>query len=153
MRTLELKIPPGLLALAAGALMWVSAAAWPRAAFDFSGRGWVAAVLFGLGATVAGLGVAAFRGARTTLSPLAPERASVLVTTGIYRWTRNPMYAGLVLAAAGWAVWLGNAPACAVVAGFAVYLRRYQISPEERILAARFGADYAAYCARVRRWC
>lgn len=152
MRTLELKIPPGVVALLTGGLMWVTKTVTPPLAFDFPGRWLGAAVLFGLGAASAGWGVAAFRRAQTTMSPTAPERVAALVTTGIYRWTRNPMYAGLVLAAAGWALGLGNAAAFVGVPALAAYLQRFQIRPEERVLAARFGADYAAYCARVRRW-
>lgn len=132
--------------------MWGAKTASPPCAFDFPGRGLAAAVLFGLGAASAGWGVAAFRRAQTTMSPTVPERVAALVTTGIYRWTRNPMYLGLVLAATGWALVLGNAVAFAGVPALAAYLRWFQIRPEERVLAGRFGADYAAYCARVRRW-
>jgi protein-S-isoprenylcysteine O-methyltransferase Ste14 len=81
-----------------------------------------------------------------------PAAASSLVTGGIYRWTRNPMYLGMALALAGWGLYLGNFGALALVGLFVMYIDRYQIDPEERALTARFGDAFAAYRRRVRRW-
>ena len=78
-----------------------------------------------------------------------PER---LVTTGIFAWTRNPMYLGLLCILAGWAVWLGNPFGAGVLAVFVWAITALQIKPEEEVLAANFGAAYAAYCRNVRRW-
>jgi protein-S-isoprenylcysteine O-methyltransferase Ste14 len=89
---------------------------------------------------------------RTTINPLKPASASALVTKGIYRLTRNPMYLGLATLLLAWAIYLGNLAALAGVPLFILYMNRFQIAPEERALAARFGAEFAAYRARVRRW-
>jgi protein-S-isoprenylcysteine O-methyltransferase Ste14 len=109
-------------------------------------------VLAGAGALVAGAGVWQFRRAATSLSPFAGAGVRTLVVSGVYAWTRNPMYLGLALALAGVVVWRGSW--AAVVPGplFCAYLQRFQIRPEERDLAAAFGPEFAAYRARVGRW-
>lgn len=88
----------------------------------------------------------------TTVNPLHPERSTQLVTTGPYRWTRNPMYLGQALLLLGWALWLGQPLALACVAAYALWIDRLQIPAEEHALRSRFGADYSAYLDRVRRW-
>jgi protein-S-isoprenylcysteine O-methyltransferase Ste14 len=105
------------------------------------------------GGAVALAGVLAFRRARTTVNPLRPDSASQLVVAGIYRHTRNPMYLGMALWLLAWGLWLDVPPALLGVPAFVLYLNRFQIAPEERALQALFGADFAGYCARVRRWC
>jgi protein-S-isoprenylcysteine O-methyltransferase Ste14 len=89
---------------------------------------------------------------RTTINPLKPASASTLVTGGIYRFTRNPMYLGLATLLLAWAIYLGSLAALAALPLFILYMNRFQIAPEERALEARFGAEYIAYRARVRRW-
>lgn len=89
---------------------------------------------------------------RTTVNPLKPASAAALVTGGIFRFSRNPMYLGLATLLLAWAVYLGNLAALAGVALFVLYMNRFQIAPEERALEARFGAEYIAYRTRVRRW-
>ena len=75
-----------------------------------------------------------------------------MVTSGVYRVSRNPMYAGLLLGLAGWALHLAHPLPFVVLPLFVAYLNRFQIAPEERWLAERFGADFTAYQSRVRRW-
>ncbi|MEO8280563.1 MAG: isoprenylcysteine carboxylmethyltransferase family protein, partial [Ideonella sp.] len=110
----------------------------------------VAILVAGIGISVAGL--LAFRRAKTTVNPTKPERASALVTTGIYRVTRNPMYLGLALVLIAWAVFLSSAWALLGVVGFALYMGRFQIAPEERALSRLFGSEFESYKASVRRW-
>jgi len=97
-------------------------------------------------------GVRAFQRARTTVDPLRPEKASALVTSGIYRRTRNPMYVALAIALLGWAIWLGHPLALLGVAAFVAWINRFQIAPEERALRALFGPEFERYCSEVRRW-
>lgn len=92
----------------------------------------------------------AFRSVGTTVKPFEPS--SALVTTGVYRISRHPMYLGLVLIVLGLAGLLGSALPLAVVVIFALLLDRRFIEVEERILADRFGADWEEYRRRVRRW-
>lgn len=150
------KIPPPVIDAACAALMWQLARSVPAGQLWPPGGGawvWAAALaLAAAGGTLALAGVWAFARSRTTVNPLAPQRARALVTGGVYRYTRNPMYLGMLLALAGWAVWLGNAAALLALPLFVAVLNTLQIRPEEAALRARFGADYARYAQRVRRW-
>lgn len=152
MSALDLKVPPAAVALLTGAAMWLASSALPALAFSLPFKHSVAVLLAGAGALVAVLGVVSFRRARTTVNPLTPQAASSLVTTGIYRFSRNPMYLGMLLLLAAFAVVLANAAALLVLPFFVVYMNRFQIAPEERALSAMFGPDFTAYTQRVRRW-
>lgn len=152
MPTLEHKIPPPLLgALVAGA-MWGVCAFGPQLSIPAAPRLALVALLCAAGATFDLAGLLAFRRSRTTVNPLKPERASALVTGGVYRITRNPMYVGMALLLLSWAVYLSAVLPFAGPLLFALYITRFQIQPEERALQAIFGEAYAAYAARVRRW-
>src|SRR5262245_6844842 len=149
---LELKVPPPLVALLTGALMWLGAWTWAKPEFFLPGRYFVAGGGALAGVIVSILGVVSFRRAKTTVNPMKPETSSTLVTSGIYRLTRNPMYLGLLLMLLGWAAFLSNALAFALLPGFVLYMNLFQIGPEERALAHRFGPEFTTYKARVRRW-
>lgn len=112
----------------------------------------IALVVAGVGVAFMVLGGMAFRRAKTTSNPIKPEAASSLVITGVYRYTRNPMYVGAALVLVGWAFYLGSLPAFAGPVVFALFITRFQIIPEERVLRAKFGPEFAEYQARVPRW-
>ncbi len=152
MHGLELKIPPVAVFLVCGALMWALADRIPQAAFALPGARVVAAVLTTVGATLGLAGILAFRRHGTTVHPVHPDRASAIVSEGIYRYTRNPMYLGLALFLLAWSAWLGNFLALACVPAFMAYMTRFQIRPEERALLAKFGTEFANYMNAVRRW-
>lgn len=97
-------------------------------------------------------GVHAFRRARTTVNPTRPGSSTVLVVSGVYRFTRNPMYLGFLLMLLGAAAQLENAAAFIVWPAFVLYLNRFQIRPEEEALRALFGEAFIRYQSRVRRW-
>ena len=94
----------------------------------------------------------AFGRAGTTVNPLRPESSRVLVTTGLHRISRNPMYLGHALLLVAWGCWLQHPAALVGTPLYVAYVTRYQILPEERALSTAFGAVYDAYHARVRRW-
>jgi protein-S-isoprenylcysteine O-methyltransferase Ste14 len=152
MRALELKIPPPVVALACAALMWLAAQTTPSLAWPEAPRTAIALTLAGAGIVVDLAGLATFVRARTTIIPWRPAASSALVTSGVYRLTRNPMYVGLALQLIAWAFYLANPLAVLGIPALVLYLTRFQIMPEERVLARLFGAEYAAYRARVRRW-
>ena len=152
MNRLELKIPPPIVALLIGAAMWLLARYFPSLRFD---RTWglaLAPVLAGAGLALALVAMFGFVKAKTTIHPDKPQKTSALVTGGIYRFTRNPMYLGVLLVLAGWAIWLSNAAPLALLPLFVLYINRFQIGPEERILSSKFGTAYDDYRQRVRRW-
>jgi protein-S-isoprenylcysteine O-methyltransferase Ste14 len=152
MQGLELKIPPPAVTVLVAGMMWGISLITPS--LDAPGLIRVAvAVALGLAGFGIGIaGVIAFRRARTTVNPLKPETTSALVTSGIFRLTLNPMYVGLVFMLAAWAVYLSNVWTLAGPVIFALYINRFQIAPEERAMAALFGATYADYQSAVRRW-
>lgn len=152
MRALELKIPPPIVALLIAAVMWGISLVTPSADVPAPVRlaAAIAIALAGLATAVSG-GVA-FRRAKTTTSPLKPETTNALVTSGVYRFTRNPMYVGITLVLLAWAVFLSSIWTLLGLLAFILYITRFQIIPEERVLAGIFGTAYSAYQARVRRW-
>lgn len=149
---LENRVPPPIVAAIVAALMYWMARLFPLASFEVPGRLAVCALLFAVGAALDVTGLVHFMKARTTVNPLEPGAASTLITGGVYRFTRNPMYLGLATLLLAWGIWLGNAVALGGVAVFIAYMNRFQIAPEERALEARFGAEYSRYRSRVRRW-
>jgi protein-S-isoprenylcysteine O-methyltransferase Ste14 len=152
MQHLELKIPPLIVLAIAAGLMWAIARATPQWTLLYPGRLLTAATLLLLGVAIMLIGVLAFRKASTTVDPRSPQSTSQVVRSGIYRFTRNPMYLGMLVVLVAWMVWLSNAGAVAVPIFFALYITRWQIVPEERALAEKFGAVYESYRQSVRRW-
>ena len=152
MRHLELKVPPLIVVAIAALLMWVVARATPRLTLLYPGRVLVAAALLVSGIVIVLMGVLAFRKASTTVDPRFPENASHIVSSGIYRVTRNPMYLGMLVVLIAWMALLANVSTIVIPALFALYITRWQIVPEERALAEKFGAEYEVYRKSVRRW-
>lgn len=153
---LETRIPPPVWSLLAATAMWLLDRYAPGEQVDAAVARPLVAVLAGLcalaGFALAGEAVIRFLRARTTVHPLHPEQASALVIAGTYRYTRNPMYLGMLLLLVAWALWLGSLSVWLVLPVFVFALTQLQIVPEERALAAKFGDDYHAYRRRVARW-
>ncbi len=152
MNTLELKIPPIAVVFLAGAAMWLVSAVAPSFTLQFPYNEAIALVLAVAGVFVAVWGVVSFRRAGTTVNPTKPQATSSLVCTGIYRFSRNPMYLGFLLVLHGLAAFLANTLAVVLIPIFIVFMNRFQIKPEEKALSAMFGAEFTAYRQRVRRW-
>ena len=152
MNAIELKVPPPLVALFAGLVMWLASRV--VAPFEASTPLRTAAgIAFGIvGFSFVVAGFFSFRQARTTINPTKPMATSSLVTAGVYRHTRNPMYLGLLFVLLGWAAYLGNPAAFLFLPLFVLYINRFQIAPEERALSLLFGEEFAAYKVQVRRW-
>jgi protein-S-isoprenylcysteine O-methyltransferase Ste14 len=139
----------GLL-FAAG--MWAVAHVPPLLQLPMAVRLLAAVALGAIGIAIAIGGVMSFRRAKTTVNPLKPETSAVLVSTGVYSFTRNPMYLGMVSVLFGWAAYLSSIWSLLGPVLFALYITRFQIVPEERALERLFGAPFAEYKKRVRRW-
>jgi protein-S-isoprenylcysteine O-methyltransferase Ste14 len=149
---LELRIPPPVIALLIAAAMWAISRVTPLVEVPLVMRTAVAIIFAIAGGSISVAGVRAFRRAQTTVNPLKPQTSSSLVCGGIYAVTRNPMYVGMSCLLLGWSVFLASAWTLAGPLAFVLYMTRFQIVPEERALLSLFGADYAAYTCRVRRW-
>ena len=152
MKTLELKVPPPIVAVLVALAMWAAGGLGAPFPVVLPLRLSVALLIALAGAACSVAGARAFRRARTTVNPMTPGATSALVNNGIYRITRNPMYLGLLCVLVGWTVFLASPYALPGPIVFVLYINRFQIAPEERVLLALFGAEYARYRARVRRW-
>ncbi|MFT6956883.1 MAG: protein-S-isoprenylcysteine O-methyltransferase Ste14 [Halieaceae bacterium] len=105
-------------------------------------------ILIGLAMLVVAGGM--FKKAGTDLVPF--KTVSALVTTGLFRFTRNPMYLAMALVLLGCAVTVGASTALIVPPVFMVIIEMRFIRPEEAMLRDLFGEEYSSYCQRVRRW-
>lgn len=150
MHRLDLKIPPLAVVAAIATGMWFVSYTLP--AFAYPPLQIVAVGMGIVGAVITGSAMLSFWSLKTTVNPMKPTSASFLVTSGIYRFTRNPMYLGLLLLLAGWALYLANILAFPFLPAFILYMNRFQIKPEERALTDRFGQKYLEYASRVNRW-
>lgn len=153
MSRLELKIPPPLVGLLCASLMYGIDLIYPQQwlAPPLALAGGVLLAMAGIAIDL--ISVWQFRRVRTTINPLKPQSSSALVTHGIYGYSRNPMYLGMLMILCGWALYLGNLLALPCLPLFVAYLTRFQIVPEERVMASLFGTPFVDYCQRVRRWC
>ena len=149
MRAVSQAVTPlvGFLAalVAVAAASALPAGEWPVPPWNLFGL-----VPLGLGLA---LGMAAerqFVRARTPVRPFTPP--ADLVTDGWFRWSRNPMYLGIILALAGAALLLSSPLALLTAPAYGWWVRRRFIAREERLLEERFGDAYRAYCRRTRRW-
>lgn len=124
----------------------------PQWSFASSGLQILAALFVIAGLMIDLVSVGLFFKSKTTVNPLKPDKSQALVTSGLYRFSRNPMYLGMLLMLTGLALWLGNPIGVLPLIFFVAYLTTFQIKPEEAVLQKLFGATYSDYQDSVRRW-
>jgi protein-S-isoprenylcysteine O-methyltransferase Ste14 len=149
---LETKVPAPIIAAALGASMKFYATASGVVIDPTALRMYVGLGLAQASGLLAVIAVATFWRARTTINPLDPSRAAHLVTGGVFRVSRNPMYLSLLLLLVAYAVRIDSPAVWLGPIAFIAYVTRFQIHPEERALEARFGEAYLRYRTRTRRW-
>jgi protein-S-isoprenylcysteine O-methyltransferase Ste14 len=149
---LELKVPPLVLVLVLAGAMWFAAMQLPSFAITLPWRHGLAVTISSVGILLILAGAYAFQKAKTTVNPTKPAAASSIVTSGVYRFSRNPMYIGFLLVLIGWATFLSHTLPFLLLPVYVAYMNRFQISPEERALSAKFGDEYKTYKQAVRRW-
>jgi protein-S-isoprenylcysteine O-methyltransferase Ste14 len=142
-------IPP-LLAAICLALMFLLRWAWPTPVFLTPPWTYLGLVLLAAGLTLPIVGVRQFKKARTTHKPF--HEAKKLVTTGIYHYTRNPMYMGLTLLLAGACILLAALSTLIPLLIFIAVADRWYIRGEEKMLARKFGQQFEDYKSKTRRW-
>ena len=144
---MKTKIPPPAICLICMTIMYClpSILAFPKAT-------WLVVMLVGLSSVIGIASVISFRLAKTTISPFHPNQTSHIVQTGIYRFSRNPMYLSIVIFLVAFAIYLENVTALLVLPLFIWLINVLQIFPEEEALAQKFGNEYLAYKKAVRRW-
>ncbi len=149
---MRLRIPPALVFLLFIVFMYLLDAFFPVGEFDFFGRLALIWVLSICAMAILLISFFQFRKARTTVDPSLRVESTVLVTNGIYAFTRNPMYLSMLLLLLAWGLKLGNAFNTLLAALFVAYMNRFQIKAEEEQLERLFGKVYQQYCLQVRRW-
>ncbi|WP_273567227.1 methyltransferase family protein [Maribacter halichondriae] len=149
---MELKLPPIVILFAFAGGMYVLDRFLPFGDFDFFGRIYLKGFLLISAVVVSVIPLLQFFKSKTTADPTKPDKASSLVTGGIYAFTRNPMYLAMLLLLLAWGLNLGNAFNVLLAAGFVGYMNRFQIVPEEQALLQIFGKEYQQYLVKVRRW-
>lgn len=152
MRRLELLIPPLLVLMIFVILMWCIALLLPSFTLGIKPNFSLSIFMVLAGFLLVLISSASFIRVKTTLNPMRPELTSVLVKAGVYRYSRNPVYLGLLIMLLGWFVYLNNILAGLLVIAFVCYMNRFQIEPEEKALFKRYGAEFEDYKRLVRRW-
>ncbi|MCE9790343.1 isoprenylcysteine carboxylmethyltransferase family protein [Shewanella indica] len=152
MSGLEKKLPPLALLLLFALLLQLTSYYLPSSNLHPTFSLGLAVSLLTAGLVIPLAGVLSFKRHGTTPDPRVPEQSSALVTSGIYRCSRNPMYLGFVLLLLAQAVFLNCLWLLILIALFAAYLQHFQILPEERAMQQLFGDSYRLYCQKVRRW-
>lgn len=152
MKFLENKIPPPLVAIIIAAVMWVLSKFTSTLVLSATIKYSLIVGFVFTGIFFALSGAVSFRLAKTTVNPLKPDTASALVTTGIYQFTRNPMYVGFVAFLLAWASYLGTVWGIGLIVVYIAYIQCFQIMPEERALTKIFKGEFIEYKAQVRPW-
>ena len=144
------KIPPPFIAAGNTFLFYLSTLLIPS--FEFIGQG-ILGILIGLeGIVIIFLSIRLFRKHQTTINPFKAHETSRLITSGIYSFTRNPMYLGLSSIQVAFGIYLGAYVSIFLIPSFIIYITHKQIIYEEQILEKKFGDKYINYLKSVRRW-
>lgn len=147
-------IPPPVVFLICAGLMWLIHTLVPSLAYDFVYRRLLFWIVLAAGISLLIAGASNFFKRKTTIHPdrKSLSKVSTLITTGAFRYSRNPLYLGLALMLVAWWIFLGNVLAVIGVIVFVVFITEYQIKPEEEALERIFGEEYLRYKKNVRRW-
>ncbi len=149
---LQLKIPPPVYAISIAIIMWLLNRHLPLA--DIIQQPWnkigLGIILIAASSDVWSLLL--FLKKHTTPNPMKPENTTGIVTKGLYQYSRNPMYLGLLIILFGFGLWLGSLSPFLLLPAFYWVITEMQIKPEERMLEQKFGNEYLDYKNRIRRW-
>ena len=152
MNRLENRLPPPLVVVLVGAVMATASPFLTALPLTLPLRAAVGLAVIAFGFSFVARGYLPFRAAGTTIDPVRVERASALVTSGVFGRSRNPMYVGMATILIGWTAFLGVPWLLFGPAFFVLFTTRFQIVPEERAMRARFGEAYCGYASRVPSW-
>ena len=149
---MKLLIPPPIQALLSAIMMCLINRYFTHANFSLNGINIFALIFLIIAVIIIILSMYKFRKIKTTISPLRPNKTSSLVKSGIYEYTRNPMYLGLLLMLFSIALFLKNFISFLIIPLFILFITKNQILPEEEALENIFGEEYKNYKKKVRRW-
>ncbi len=144
------RIPPPLIFLILLLAGYGAEQLWPLAATSWPGSGYPGAGLIATGLMIVLLAARSFKQAETSIEPWKPTHR--IITTGIYRWSRNPIYLGFCLVVMGVGLLMNSLWMLISFVPSAVLVYYVAIRREEIYLEKKFGAEYQVYKSRVRRW-
>jgi protein-S-isoprenylcysteine O-methyltransferase Ste14 len=147
---LNTKIPPPIVTATFGLIIYFSKSFSPVYSFENSNMISVIFLLFGLG--IFSAAVQSFKKHKTTINPLSPDKASSLVNSGIFSYSRNPMYLGMLLILLSVSFKFNISGGLFISFLFKIYITRFQIIPEEEAMAKLFGEEFITYKNQTRRW-
>jgi protein-S-isoprenylcysteine O-methyltransferase Ste14 len=150
--SLEQKIPPLMITIIFAVFMYLTSLYLNFFSLALSFNVEMLLIFFILGVTFALAGVISFKKHQTTVNPMNTENVSTLVKSGVYRYTRNPMYVGMLMVLLGYCLYLNNPINLLLIALFVWYMSKFQIKPEEVFLTSVFGNEYVIYKESVRQW-
>ena len=150
MMDIKTKFPPPLVALTFGFLINYTKNIFPKIEVKNE-------FIFGSFMIISGLiiilsAITLFKKYQTTITPLNPSNATKLITDGIYKFSRNPMYLGLLLVLLGISIILNPTGGFILIPLFILYLNLFQIIPEENAMVDLFKDEFLEYKKNVRRW-
>ena len=144
------KIPPPIVTLFFGLVIYFSKSFFPIYRFNYSNNISLLFLIFGFITLITA--VRSFKKHQTTINPLNPYQASFLVNSGIFGFTRNPMYLGMLLILMSISFKFNILGGILICLLFKIYITRFQIIPEEEAMEKIFGKDFVEYKKKVRRW-
>ena len=147
---MKTKIPPPIIALMCIAINYLSTHFVNP--FKFPNIEIIGVFILLAGLVTAFLGYLLFKKYKTTVNPINPEETTILVTTGIFSITRNPMYLGLFFVICSTVLFFGSWFGIIILIFFVWYINKFQIIPEEEAMEIIFGNKYNEYRKNVRRW-
>ena len=147
---LKTKIPPPIVTLIFALAIYFSSRYF--IVLEIPMRGILSSIFIILGIFVTFSSARIFKKKETTIDPMNPDQATTLVTDGMFKITRNPLYLGMLLLLFGLSVFKGLIVGFIFLPLFVLYITIFQIIPEEEAMLNLFGEDYKSYSNRVRRW-
>ena len=147
---MKTKIPPPIVTLVSALLIFFSRELFPNYVFEYQSILGIATFISGL--MILFSAVSLFKEKETTVNPMNPEKASSLVVDGVFKYTRNPMYLGLLLVLVGISIILSLTGGFFFILLFILYINLFQIIPEENAMVDLFKDEFLEYKKNVRRW-
>ncbi len=147
---IKTKFPPPLVALTFGFLINYTKNIFPK--IEIKNENFFGSIMIISGFIIILSAIILFKKYKTTITPLNPSNATKLITGGIYKFSRNPMYLGLLLVLLGISIILNLAGGLFLIPLFILYLNLFQIIPEENAMVDLFKDEFLEYKENVRRW-
>ena len=144
------KIPPPIVTLFFGLCIYLSRPYFPE--FSFSILNSLSTISFVLGITVFATAVSSFKRQNTTVNPISIEKASSLVVNGVFKYSRNPMYLGMLFILLGLTFKFNLIGGLLFTSLFMIFISIFQIKPEEAAMEKLFDQEWKDYIKHVRRW-